>query len=339
MPEAIIGVVPLHFPWPTLDPFLFCAYHDDAYPAGNAALGVDPPALLGRNVGSDFVLKDGWRMYHGDVVPGFPRHPHRGFETVTLARRGYIDHSDSMGATARFGKGDAQWMTAGKGVVHCEMFPLVHAEAGNPTELFQVWLNLPAHNKMVDPYFTMLWGETIPRRVFTDAAGRETEVVVVAGALADAKGPRTPPDSWAADPRNEVAIWTIRMAPGAVWTMPPASAGVNRVVYPFVGGKLRIDGQDIALPKAVQLRPEVAATFENGDQETEILLLQGRPIGEPVAKHGPFVMNTRLELQQAYDDYRRTRFGGWPWDRDDPVHPREQGRFAMHAGGRRESPA
>ncbi len=161
----------------------------------------------------------------------------------------------------------------------------------------------------------------------------------MAGALADAKGPRTPPDSWAADPRNEVAIWTIRMAPGAVWTMPPASAGVNRVVYPFVGGKLRIDGQDIALPKAVQLRPEVAATFENGDQETEILLLQGRPIGEPVAKHGPFVMNTRLELQQAYDDYRRTRFGGWPWDRDDPVHPREQGRFAMHAGGRRESPA
>lgn len=338
MPKAIIGVVPLQFPWPTLDPFLFCAYHDDDYPAGNAAQGVEKSDLVGRNVGSDFVVKDGWRMYHGDVVPGFPRHPHRGFETVTLARRGYIDHSDSMGATARFGKGDAQWMTAGKGVVHSEMFPLVKTDDRNPTELFQVWLNLPAHNKMVDPYFTMLWSEQIPRRVFTDAAGKETEVVVVAGALADAKGPRTPPDSWAADPKNEVAIWTIRMAPGAKWTLPPASAGLNRVIYPFTGSGLRIDGQDIGPPKAVQLRSDVAATLDNGDQETEVLLLQGRPIGEPVAKQGPFVMNTQHELRQAFVDYRQTGFGGWPWRRDDPVHEQTDDRFAIHAGGERERP-
>ena len=89
-------------------------------------------SLAGRDIGMDFEGKDGWRMYHGDVVPGFPRHPHRGFETVTLVRRGFIDHSDSLGATARFGRGDVQWMTAGRGIVHAEMFPLREREAAEP---------------------------------------------------------------------------------------------------------------------------------------------------------------------------------------------------------------
>ena len=101
-------------------------------------------------------------MYHGSDVPGFPQHPHRGFETVTFVRRGLIDHSDSLGATARFGRGDTQWLTAGGGIVHSEMFPLVDTVEPNPTELFQIWLNLPAADKMVEPYFTMLWADDIP---------------------------------------------------------------------------------------------------------------------------------------------------------------------------------
>jgi len=121
--SPIIATVALGFQWPTLDPFLFCVHHDDAYPAGNDKLG--PAASLdGRELGMDFQPKDGWRMYHGEVVPGFPQHPHRGFETVTIVRQGLIDHSDSLGATARFGRGDVQWLTAGKGISHCEMFPL-----------------------------------------------------------------------------------------------------------------------------------------------------------------------------------------------------------------------
>lgn len=339
MSDPVLAVAPLGFPWQTLDPFLFCVHHDDAYPAGNAAMGVDAGALVGRNLGSDFALKDGWRMYHGQEVPGFPRHPHRGFETVTLARRGFIDHSDSMGATARFGHGDAQWMTAGKGVVHSEMFPLVRRDAGNPTELFQIWLNLPAHDKMVEPHFTMLWSETIPRRTFTDAAGARTEVVVVAGSLDGARAPAPPPDSWASKPGAHLNIWTIRMAPGARWTLPPTAPRVHRVLYPFRGASLTIGGRAVEPPKAVQLRPDAPAELVNGPEETELLMLQGMPIGEPVARHGPFVMNTRQELEQAYADYRATRFGGWPWDRDDPVHPREEGRFAIHAGGAVERPA
>ncbi|HYN59579.1 MAG TPA: pirin family protein, partial [Rubrivivax sp.] len=154
----------LGFPWQTIDPFLFCVYHDDAYPRGNAQFGPDAP-LDGRNLGQDFAGKDGWRMYHGLKVPGFPAHPHRGFETVTIVRRGLIDHSDSLGAAARFGGGDVQWLTAGRGIVHAEMFPLLDAGAPNPLELFQIWLNLPARNKMAEPHFKMLWSQDIPRHV------------------------------------------------------------------------------------------------------------------------------------------------------------------------------
>ena len=101
-------------------------------------------------------------MYHGSTVPGFPVHPHRGFETVTFVRQGLIDHADSLGAAARFGRGDVQWLTAGKGIVHAEMFPLLDRDGPNTAELFQIWLNLPAADKMVEPHFTMLWDQRHP---------------------------------------------------------------------------------------------------------------------------------------------------------------------------------
>ena len=125
--SAIKKIKQLGPQWQTQDPFLFCAYHKDQYPRGNAQLGPNAP-LEGRNLGMDFQLKDGWRMYHGTTVPGFPAHPHRGFETVTIVEEGFADHSDSLGAAGRFGNGDVQWMTAGKGVQHSEMFPLLDTE-------------------------------------------------------------------------------------------------------------------------------------------------------------------------------------------------------------------
>ena len=118
-------------PWETVDPFLFCVHHDDAYPRGNAQLGPSA-SLAGRAIGQDFSRKDGWSMYHGAAVPGFPAHPHRGFETVTVVRQGLVDHADSLGAAARYGDGDVQWLTAGRGIVHAEMFPLLSAERPNP---------------------------------------------------------------------------------------------------------------------------------------------------------------------------------------------------------------
>jgi redox-sensitive bicupin YhaK (pirin superfamily) len=335
--SAVIRTQPLGFPWTTIDPFLFCAYHDDAYPKGNAQMGPEA-SLAGRNIGQDFAGKDGWRMYHGETVPGFPSHPHRGFETVTIVRKGLIDHSDSLGATARFGGGDVQWLTAGSGIVHAEMFPLLKRDAANPLELFQIWLNLPARSKMVAPHFTMLWSQDIPRQVFSDGHGGSTEVACIAGRLADVGAPLAPPpDSWAAQAEADVAIWTLKMTPGARWTLPAtAGADTRRQLYFFKGAQVLVGGQTIASHLAIELRASADVELVNGDTTSEFLLLQGRPIGEPVAQYGPFVMNTRAEIEQAFSDYQRTQFGGWPWDDNAPVHGREPARFAKHADGRVE---
>ena len=332
---------PLGATWPTLDPFLFCAYHDDAYPRANALMGPDA-ALASRDIGQDFSRQDGWSMYHGSTVPGFPAHPHRGFETVTIARKGLIDHADSLGAKARFGRGDVQWLTAGQGVVHAEMFPLLKSDEANPLELFQIWLNLPAAAKMAAPNFTMLWSPAVPRLAAVDAQGLRTDVTVIAGPLHGAAPPLAPPpDSWAAEADADVAIWTLRMDAGARWTLPAArGSATRRQLYFFRGHSVTVGGQRVAEPCAIELRADVAVELVNGaDAEGEFLLLQGRPIGEPVAQYGPFVMNTQAEIAQAVADYRRTQFGGWPWPDTAPVHGRDPARFAIHPDGREERPA
>ncbi|MBK6386230.1 MAG: pirin family protein [Rhodoferax sp.] len=336
-PKAVIGLQPLGFPWVTIDPFLFCAYHDDAYPRGNGAYGPDA-SLAGRQMGQDFAGKDGWRMYHGMTVPGFPSHPHRGFETVTIVRKGLIDHSDSLGATARFGGGDVQWLTAGRGIVHSEMFPLLETTQDNPLELFQIWLNLPAKNKMVAPHFTMFWSEQVPGKVFTDANGLTTAVSCIAGQINGVDKPLAPPpDSRASQADADVAIWTLKMAPGARWTLPAASPGARRSLYFFKGQQVAVGGQTVSSHAAIELNASIDVELVNGPQVSEFLVLQGKPIAEPVAQYGPFVMNTEAEIHQAFADYRRTEFGGWPWPDNAPVHGPDRVRFAKHADGQVET--
>ena len=335
--DPVLAVAPLAFPWQTRDPFLFCVHHDDRYPRANDAMGPDAP-LDGRALGQDFEGKDGWRMYHGRVVPGFPRHPHRGFETITVVRRGLLDHSDSLGATARYGQGDVQWLTAGDGIQHAEMFPLIERDRDNPLELFQIWLNLPRANKRVTPHFSMLWNDRIPTQQVRDAEGGVTAITVVAGRHGGAVAPAPPPNSWAAQADNDVAIWTITMAPGARLTLPPAAASANRTLYFFRGAPLRVGERDVMSGHCIDLVADRSVVLEGGLAQSEMLLLQGKPIGEPIARHGPFVMNTAEEIRQAYVDYRRTQFGGWPWRSSDPVHPRDEGRFARHTDGRLERP-
>ncbi|QHI98787.1 pirin family protein [Xylophilus rhododendri] len=337
---AVLALRPLGAPpWETADPFLFCVHHDDEYPRANGRMGPDA-SLAGRAIGQDFSRKDGWSMYHGQQVPGFPGHPHRGFETVTIVRRGLIDHADSLGAAARFGRGDVQWLTAGDGVVHSEMFPLLDDAQPNPLELFQIWLNLPAKSKRSPAHFTMFWGPDIPSLIATDAAGRKTGISVIAGHLDGAAEPLAPPpDSWAAQADADVAIWTLRLEPGARWTLPAAKAGINRRLYFFAGQGLQIEGQRVDRHAVAELRPDASPELVNtGDEVIECLLLQGRPIGEPVVQYGPFVMNSQAEIAQTMADFRRTGFGGWPWPDDSPTHGRDPARFAVHVGGRRETP-
>ncbi|OYU97541.1 MAG: pirin [Bacteroidetes bacterium B1(2017)] len=337
--NPIKQIKPMGFMWETADPFLFCVHHEDQFPKGTETLGPPPSAFVGRSMGDDFIIKDGYRMYHGQTVPGFPGHPHRGFETITVVRKGLVDHADSLGAAGRYGNGDVQWMTAGKGVQHSEMFPLLNQDKENPLELFQIWLNLPAKDKMVEPHFKMLWGEKIPKINHVDNAGKKTLVEVMAGNFGKHKALSPPPNSWASAPDHEVAVWNILMQEGASINLPAASNGVNRTLYFYEGSTLKINGESITRYHAVTLEPDMELTLESGAGETSILVLQGKPIGEHVIQYGPFVMNTKDEINQAFEDYHRTQFGGWPWSRYDQVHERTLGRFAKHADGHEERPA
>lgn len=342
MSGPILQTFPLGFQWPTIDPFLFCVHHRDDYPSGNGAFGPDA-SLAGREIGSDFAGVDGWRMYHGNVVPGFPQHPHRGFETVTFVRRGLVDHSDSLGAAARFGRGDVQWLTAGAGIVHSEMFPLLDTSAPNPVELFQIWVNLATTDKMADPHFAMFWNDDIPRHGEQTDGGARAEVTVIAGAIGEVAALAPPPHSWAARADSDVAIWHVRLEPGAAWTMPSAhrsSVGDGetiRVLYFFEGSTLSVDDQLLDPETGVVLDSSAVVRLSSATG-AECLVLQGRPIAEPVARYGPFVMNDRAGVEQAFEDYRRTGFGGWPWPADGPVHGAAAERFARRPDGSIERP-
>lgn len=333
--QRIYRINPLGFQWETRNPFLFCVHHKDAYPAGNGEMG-PAVSLDGRPIGQDFEPRDGWRMYHGHRVPGFPEHPHRGFETVTIVLDGFVDHFDSMGASGRYGFGDVQWMTAGAGMQHAEMFPLVHEDRPNPLELFQIWLNLPRHSKMVRPHYRMLWAETTP--IVRETAGDHgnVDVRVVAGEFKGVQAPDPAPDSWAALPENKVAIWLIRMDPNTAVSLPPTVAGINRTLYCHEGRTIEIAGTPIPAYHAADVAADADIRIQNGSDPARILMLQGKPIDEPVVQHGPFVMNTTEEIHQAFVDYRQTRFGGWPWERSDPVFPPSQGRIARYADGNEE---
>jgi len=333
--KLITDIKPLGFTWETKDPFLFCVHHLDNYPEGNDELG-PAASLAGRNLGQDFTTKDGWRMYHGEVIPGFPAHPHRGFETVTVVLNGFVDHSDSHGAAGRYGNGDVQWMTAGSGLQHAEMFPLLKKDKPNPLELFQIWLNLPKAKKFVKPYYNMLWAEDIPTVTSKDNNGKTTSVTLIAGKLADISAPAPAPDSWANEAENDVAIWLIKMEANAQWTLPAASLEANRSLYFYKGSEITITGIKIESYHSIDLLADQPVIIDNGNEDAYLLLLQGKPINEPVVQHGPFVMNTASEIQQAFNDYSRTQFGGWPWSRYDNVHSRETGRFAKYSDGREE---
>ncbi len=283
---------PLGFPWATQDPFLFCAFHKDQYPKGNSQLGPNA-SLIARQLGQDFDPSADWRMYHGETVPGFPAHPHRGFETVTVVNEGFVDHADSLGTAARYGQGDTQWLTAGRGIQHSEMFPLLNQEDSNPLELFQIWLNLPAASKMVEPHFQMFWNQQIPSLLFDEERVR---LRIIAGTYIGVRGLAPPPDSWAANEHSDVAIWTIDLAPDATWELPQANTGSKRTLYYFEGNSLRVGETPIPSAHSVQLAADHSHKLHAGESGARLLLLQGKPIGEPVAKHGPFVMNTTSEL-------------------------------------------
>jgi len=332
---SIMSKSPLGFQWKTRDPFLFCAHHHDYYPKGNSNLGPDMP-LSRRNLGQDFDLSNDWKMYHGYTVPGFPEHPHRGFETVTIVLEGFVDHSDSAGQVGRYGQGDVQWMTAGRGMQHAEMFPLLNQDRDNPLHLFQIWLNLPKKNKFVEPHFKMLWHEDIPIIKLGANEDSHSTLRLIAGSFKGKKAVEPAPESWAADESNHVDIFLVELDAGDSLKIPVKSATQERAIYLYNGDGLEIDGEVLPANHQAYLSQN-ALVFKSSLSKVSFLILQAEPIKEPVVQYGPFVMNSREEIQEAYEAFQNNRFGGWPWDRSDPVHGSGKGRFAKYADGRKEA--
>lgn len=230
-----------------------------------------------------------------DYLAGFPEHPHRGFETVTYMLDGRMRHKDNHGNEGLLVPGSVQWMTAGRGLVHSEM---PEQEAGRMRG-FQLWVNLPAKDKMTAPKYQ----EFAPERIPVVQAGEGVSVKIIAGVVDDTRGPIVQP---ATDP----LYLDITFAPGATWryTLPD---GHNVFVYAFEGDA-RVGAGDDARPLSAQelavLGGGAELIVEAGDAGARVILVAGRPLREPVARHGPFVMNTREELMQAFVDYEQGRF-------------------------------
>lgn len=330
--SPIKSIKPLVLPWETQDPFIFCSYHYDEYPGGNKNMEPNTP-LAGRVLGQDFVSKDGWNMYHGVNVPGFPAHPHCGFETVSVVTKGMVDHSDSLGGKGRFGNGDVQWLTSGKGVQHAEMFPLLNKDK-NPFEIFQLWLNLPKKSKKANPYYKMLWSEDIPKIKSTDKNGNITEIDLIAGNLNGQIALTPNPDSWAADSKNNVQIWTIKLSPNARFSIEGIDEDITRTLYFYRGNSIDINDTEVNVKRLIHLNSKKDIHIENSSEISYLFFLQGKPINEPLVQHGPFVANSQEEIQEAMQEYRKTQFGGWPYKTNEPVHAKKMSRFANFINGK-----
>ena len=332
-----ITALPESGPWPTIDPFLFCVHHNDKYPKATKDFTPDA-SLNGRNLGNDFSNAEGWSMYHGESVPGFPKHPHRGFETLTVINKGTIDHSDSLGAIARFGDGDAQWLTAGDGINHSEMFPLFNQKSINTLDFFQIWIKLPSYNKRVKPNFQMFWSEQIPKINVKDSLGITSSVELISGKFEGIKSLEAPPNSWANDSNNYFAVWIINLKSKGSFVIPKTFKGINRSIYLPKDTNIQVNNDIIAANSMVELFSDQNAILKNNKGDARILMLQGRPINEQVESYGPFVMNTRSEIQEAFYDYNRTKFGGWRWPNSGPIHGPYKGRFAKLINGKIDKP-
>jgi redox-sensitive bicupin YhaK (pirin superfamily) len=234
----------------------------------------------------------------GEAV-GAPDHPHRGFETVTYMLDGAFEHEDSAGHRGMIGAGDVQWMTAGAGIVHSEMPSARIRKDGGRVHGFQIWVNLPARLKMTRPRYQEIPAARIPEASTEDGAAR---VRVIAG---EALGVRAVIDTHTPIVCQD---WTL-MPDGAVTT--PLDREFAGLVYVFEGAvRVGDPGREIRGGQLAVLGPGDAVRLQAaGEAANRILLLAGVPIGEPVARYGPFVMNTEAELEQAFEDYRAGRLG------------------------------
>jgi len=281
--EGIYGAPPLHW---VGDGFRVAGYFS-AIP--DAVRKLDPFLLLDYHPSYDYAPATHPR--------GVGVHPHRGFETVTIAFQGSVAHHDSTGAGGVIGPGDVQWMTAAAGILHKEYHEAGWARQGGPFQMAQLWVNLPRAHKLDAPHYQAIVADRMGQLTLPDGGG---VVRIIAGELDGVRGPATT--------YTPMSVLDVRLNPGGKAVLPfPARQNAGLVV---MKGDLVINDESKAT-----LHDFVV--FENdGDHlalaatsETQLLVLAGEPIGEPVVQYGPFVMNTEREIQQAFADFRSGKFG------------------------------
>ncbi|MNX35204.1 Quercetin 2,3-dioxygenase [compost metagenome] len=257
---------------------------------------------LGRHA-SPFLLLD----YAGpapftptDQPRGVGQHPHRGFETVTIVYKGEVSHRDSTGQGGTIGPGDVQWMTAGAGILHEEFHSEAFTRDGGELEMVQLWVNLPAKDKMAAPGYQAIVDAQIPSVPLPEGAG---SVRVIAGDYLGHKGP--------ARTFTPIDVWDLRLNQGAQVTLPVPEGHTAAVVV--LRGTVQVNGETVVRDAQMVLldRAGDALTLD-ANNDAVVLLLSGEPIDEPIVGHGPFVMNTRDEIVQAMKDFGSGKFGQMP---------------------------
>lgn len=232
-----------------------------------------------------------------DHPRGVGVHPHRGFETVTIAYRGKVQHHDSRGNAGVIGQGDLQWMTAGAGILHKEYHEVEFSKTGGPFQMVQLWVNLPAKYKMTPPKYQAITNQEIPKHILPNDAG---EVEVIAGNFEGTKG--------VASTFTEIEMYNIRLNPGGHMRFElPEDFNTGILV---VEGEAEVNGTDNApLDNFVLFHNDGERITLSSEKGALLLVLSGRPIKEPIVGYGPFLMNTKQEIMQAFDDMNAGKFG------------------------------
>jgi quercetin 2,3-dioxygenase len=255
---------------------------------------------LGREALSPFLMLDYAAPRHFEPAPrrrGVGVHPHRGFETVTIVYAGELEHRDSAGNGGRIGPGDVQWMTAASGILHEEFHSERFTREGGTMSMMQLWVNLPARDKMAKPRYQTILADSIPRVTLGGGAGT---LRIIAGEHDGQRGP--------AETFTPMEVWDLRVADGKSVTLKTPEGHTTAIVP--MQGRAKVNGEHTAGPaQIVQLARDGGEFTIAAEGELSALVLAGKPIAEPVVGYGPFVMNSEREIAAAFADFQGGRFG------------------------------
>lgn len=326
-PTGPVKVTRIGMHWDTEDPFIFASHHEDDYPVGNRQQAPPLQEIGGRDLGRDYEKRLGYRMYHGKVVPGFPMHAHWGYETVTLAEVGYVDHFDNMGIEGRFGFGDVQWVCASSRYSHCEMYPLADQENRNPNDITQIMLNLPNEMKNGENSVNTVWAQDVKA-----VSGDGWTAKVICGSFGGESATSPSGLSWSHGD-NGVRIVRFAMEPGSKLEIDPAVEGASRNLYYVSGGNATVMGVPVEAENRVKVLENSMVSIENGGEPSVFWLLEGRPIGQKMASFGPVYLPTLKEVRAGLDEIRLNEYDEWPWGVIDRAQPVGTGRFIRYPDG------